>query len=273
MRSRLQRRRRLGQPPSLERVQPMDTLSMNSSRARLRVDSAYLAIEDKIVTLEFRPGSMLTEKFITDAVGLGRTPVREAIQRLTQEGLIEVHPRLGVKIAEIRPEDYSRALEPRLTLEPLLARSAARYAGPNDREAIAHCMHEMTACARRGDVLGYLRQDKAIDLAVSNAADNTFLPRIPGSAADPQPTLLVQVSWHQRDDRGRRRTCGGLPCHHRRRQRSGLREGRRADGKPVLAVKGAHRLTYQACGENRMCGQPRTKATSNATVSTKMKMR
>ena len=156
----------------------MDTLSMNNSRARSQVEAAYLAIEDQIVTLEFRPGSMLTEKFITDAVGLGRTPVREAIQRLTQEGLIEVHPRLGVKIAEIRPEDYSRALEPRLTLEPLLARSAARYAGPNDREAIAHCMYEMTACARRGDVLGYLRQDKAIDVAVSNAADNPFLPRI-----------------------------------------------------------------------------------------------
>lgn len=143
-----------------------------------QVHNAYLAIEGKIVTLEFRPGAMLTEKAIIEAVGFGRTPVREAIQRLTLEGLMEVHPRLGVKIADIRPEDYQRAIEPRLTLEPLLARSAARYASPRDREAIAASAQRMLESARRNDVLGFLREDKAIDEAISAAAANTFLPRI-----------------------------------------------------------------------------------------------
>lgn len=142
------------------------------------VHRAYLAIEYRIVTLAFRPGAILTEKTILEAVGFGRTPVREAIQRLTLEGLTEVHPRLGVKIAEIRPEDYPRAIEPRLTLEPLLARSAARYAGPNDREIIRSKLDAMLACADRGDVLGYLEQDKALDEAISDAAANPFLPRI-----------------------------------------------------------------------------------------------
>ena len=143
-----------------------------------QVHNAYLAIEYKIVTLEFRPGSMLTEKAIIEAAGYGRTPVREAIQRLTLEGLTEVHPRLGVKIAEIRPEDYPRAIEPRLTLEPLLARSAARFAGPRDRETIQTCTDAMLSCAERGDVLDFLQQDKAFDEAISNAAANPFLPRI-----------------------------------------------------------------------------------------------
>lgn len=145
-----------------------------------QLHSAYLAIESKIVTLEFRPGAMLTEKAIIEAVGFGRTPVREALQRLTLEGLIEVQPRLGVKIADIRPEDYPRAIEPRLTLEPLLARSAARYAGPRDRETITTVMHEMLDCAERDDVAGFLQQDKALDEAVSAAAANPFLPRILG---------------------------------------------------------------------------------------------
>lgn len=149
-----------------------------SKSAQPQVHGAYLAIEYRIVTLEFRPGAMLTEKAIIEAVGFGRTPVREAIQRLTLEGLTEVHPRLGVKIAEIRPEDYPRAIEPRLTLEPLLARSAARFAGPNDRETIAECKNAMLAEARAGNLLGFLQQDKAIDEAVSNAAANPFLPRI-----------------------------------------------------------------------------------------------
>ncbi len=142
------------------------------------VHSAYLAIEYKIVTLEFRPGSLLTEKSIIDAVGFGRTPVREAIQRLTLEGLTEVRPRLGVMVSEIRPEDYPRAIEPRVTLEPLLARSAARFAGPHHRETIQKCTEAMLACAASGDTLGFLQEDKALDEAISNAAANPFLPRI-----------------------------------------------------------------------------------------------
>lgn len=149
-----------------------------ATRQTSRLHDAYLAIENKIVTLEFRPGEMLTEKAIIDTVGFGRTPVREALQRLALEGLIEIHPRSGIKIADIRPEDYPRAIEPRLTLEPLLARSAARYAGPRDREAIAKVMNEMRECTRRNDVVGFLSKDKALDEVISTAAANPFLPRI-----------------------------------------------------------------------------------------------
>jgi len=156
-------------PFSLSRFVTM-TPQPVAERQTSQLHNAYLAIENKIVTLEFRPGAMLTEKAIIDAVGFGRTPVREALQRLTLEGLTEVHPRLGVKIADIRPEDYPRAIEPRLTLEPLLARSAARYAGPWDRETIAKVMHDMLDCARRNDVVGFLQPDKALDEAVAAAA-------------------------------------------------------------------------------------------------------
>jgi DNA-binding GntR family transcriptional regulator len=141
-------------------------------------NAAYLDLEHRLVTLQFRPGGLYTEKAIVEIVGLGRTPVREAIQRFAWEGFMEVHPRLGVKIAEIRPEDYPRAIEPRLTLEPLLARSAARYGGPEAKENIAEAMQEILVCAERGDVTGYLQQDKALDEALSAAAANPFLPRI-----------------------------------------------------------------------------------------------
>ena len=139
--------------------------------------TAYLAIEAKIVLLEFRPGAMLTEKAIIDAVGFGRTPVREALQRFHWEGLVEIHPRLGIKIAEIRPEDYPRVIEPRLTLEPMQARAAARYAGPHDREAITSSARRMVDAAQHNDVSTFLWEDKVLDAAISAAAANPFLPR------------------------------------------------------------------------------------------------
>lgn len=139
---------------------------------------AYLALEDRIVTLEFAPGAKLTEKAIIAEIGFGRTPVREALQRLALEGLVEVQPRSGIKIAEIRPEDYPRAMEPRLSLEPLLARAAARFAGPKDRAEMSLRVQEMQRAARRGEVRAYLRADKALDEALGQASANPFLPRI-----------------------------------------------------------------------------------------------
>lgn len=138
---------------------------------------AYLAIENKIVTLEFVPGAVLTEKAIVNAVGYGRTPVREALQRLNLMGLIEIRPRSGIKIADIRPEDYAHVIEPRLALEPLLAQSAARFGGPRDRERIGQAMKDMLASAKNHDVLGFLNQDKALDEAIAAACANPFLPR------------------------------------------------------------------------------------------------
>jgi DNA-binding GntR family transcriptional regulator len=158
----------------------MTPQTLASAPQSSRFHDAYLAIENKIVTLEFRPGVKYTEKAIIDAVEYGRTPVREALQRLEHEGLIEIRPRSGIEVVDIRPEDYVRAIEPRLTLEPLLARSAARYASPRDRETISRVMTDMLAAAGRADVVGYLQADKSLDEAVAGAAANPFLPRILG---------------------------------------------------------------------------------------------
>lgn len=130
------------------------------------------------MTLQFQPGSFLTERSIIDAVGFGRTPVREALQRFHLMGLIEIQPRMGIKVVDVRAEDYPRAIEPRLTLEPLLARSAARHANAGDKDALSGVMHRMLACGKNGDVVGFLHQDKALDEIVAGAAANPFLPRV-----------------------------------------------------------------------------------------------
>ncbi|QPC44119.1 GntR family transcriptional regulator [Kaustia mangrovi] len=143
-----------------------------------RAHTAYLVLEGKIVTLELRPGSSITEKQLIELVGLGRTPVREAIQRLSWEGLIEVVPRSGVKIADIRPEDYSRVMEPRVALEPLLARKAARFADAMHRARLAECADSMMAAAKARDMAGFLQADKDFDETLDRACENPFLTKV-----------------------------------------------------------------------------------------------
>jgi DNA-binding GntR family transcriptional regulator len=140
--------------------------------------AAYLYLEEKIVSLELRPGEALTEKQIIEQVGLGRTPVREAIQRLSWEGLLEIAPRSGIRISDIRPEDYLRVMEPRLALEPIFARNAARFADASHRARLADCAASMETAARTSDVPLFLKADKTFDTILETACANPFLGRM-----------------------------------------------------------------------------------------------
>lgn len=139
---------------------------------------AYLALERMIVTLDLRPGSITTERKLLASTGLGRTPVREAIQRLAWEGLVVVKPRAGLEIAPLAAADWVRVMEARRGVEIVLARSAS--AGVSDEaaglfHAAALAMQQAVVAA---DVRAFLDADKAWDEAMAEAADNPFAARV-----------------------------------------------------------------------------------------------
>ena len=139
---------------------------------------AYRALERSIVTLELTPGSIETEGALIDRVGLGRTPVREAIQRLAWEGLIEIRPRAGLAVAPLHAADWLRVLEVRREVEIILARSAARFVTMRSADAFHAAALAMQQAVLNGDVLRYLDADKALDEAIAQAADNAFAARL-----------------------------------------------------------------------------------------------
>ena len=99
-----------------------------------------------IVTLELAPGSVATEGALIERLGLGRTPVREAIQRLAWEGLLDIRPRAGLAIAPLHAGDWLRVIDARRGVEIVLARSAARYV---TREAAHRFRRRRWPCRRR----------------------------------------------------------------------------------------------------------------------------
>ncbi len=139
---------------------------------------AYRALERMIVTLELAPGSVATEGTLILRLGLGRTPVREAIQRLAWEGLIEVRPRAGLAIAPLNAADWVRVIEARQGVEIVLARSAARFV---TRQAAAR-FHDAALAMQKAviatDVVAFLEADKGLDEAMAEAADNPFAARL-----------------------------------------------------------------------------------------------
>ena len=139
---------------------------------------AYRALERMIVTLELAPGSVATEGALIERIGLGRTPVREAIQRLSWEGLLDIRPRAGLAIAPLNSGDWLRVVDARRGVEIVLTRSAARFV---TREAGAR-FHEAALSMQKavisGDVIAFLEADKALDEAMALAADNPFAARV-----------------------------------------------------------------------------------------------
>ena len=162
---------------------------------------AYLALEYAIVTLELKPGALVTEKQLIEMAGHGRTPVREAIQKLAWQGLIHVRPRVGLQIAEIRPEDHHYVMQVRRELEPIAAALAAAHADPQQRKQLRECARLMTACAVTGDLPGFFAADKTFDEVLEAACPNNFITAALAPVQTHARRLWYATGTHDRMDR------------------------------------------------------------------------
>ncbi len=154
-------------------------------------DLAYRRLEEAIVTLSLRPGAVLTEAQMIELVGVGRTPVREALIRLAQQRLVEILPRKGVVVTAIDAIDVMAALDAREVLERLIAVDAAKRAGPAERSAILGKAQAMRAAAQADDVNAYMRFDKELDALVASAARSPYASR----AVEPLQAL-IRRAWY-----------------------------------------------------------------------------
>lgn len=137
-------------------------------------EQAYVLIEEMIVTLELAPGSALSEAELSARLGIGRTPVREALQRLAREHLVIVLPQRGVLVADIDIKRQLRLLEVRRSVEALVVRSAAKRAHPAERRRFAELARDFLRAGKAGDQAGFMRADKAFNEISLRAARNEF---------------------------------------------------------------------------------------------------
>jgi DNA-binding GntR family transcriptional regulator len=137
-------------------------------------ERAYRLVEELIVTLEIAPGAIISESALSLRLGIGRTPIREALQRLAREKLIVILPRRGIMVSEINVGSQLRLLETRREVERLIARSAARRSSESERQRFAEIARGMERAARDNDDRTFMRLDREFNLAVTEAARNEF---------------------------------------------------------------------------------------------------
>lgn len=135
---------------------------------------AYQMIEEMIVSTKLAPGAKVSEKTLSDTIGLGRTPIREALQRLAAEGTVQILPRAGVIISPIDIADQFRLIEVRRELERLLAGRAAREASPEQRETFSDLARRFRSAAADNDDELFIDTDREFNQLVMAAAGNKY---------------------------------------------------------------------------------------------------
>lgn len=126
----------------------LETISLNGYRP-LR-DLVFEALKEAILSQKLRPGERLLENELADELGVSRTPIREAIRRLEQEGLVVMLPRKGAYVAGISLKDIHEVYEIRAALEALALELAAKYITDEELAELALQVEEEEALTDAG---------------------------------------------------------------------------------------------------------------------------
>ncbi|WP_105617177.1 GntR family transcriptional regulator [Vallitalea okinawensis] len=137
-------------------------------------DRAYKILENQIVKLDIEPGSVWSEKELSELAGIGRMPVREAIKKLETAHLVTIMPRRGIIINEIRIEDMLLQMEVRRLLENLIARRASRYATEEQRAKLRTLAKDYEEATIRKDSEKAVDVDDQFNTLIAKASKNSY---------------------------------------------------------------------------------------------------
>ncbi len=129
---------------------------MSSPDNSLR-NRAYELLQEWIVTQVLQPNTTVTEEELAERSGIGRTPIREALQRLAREGLLTIRPRSAIVVLEMTPARQLQLLEARASLQEQTVRLAARRADAEERARMLLLASAVEDAGRIGDGELYLR--------------------------------------------------------------------------------------------------------------------
>jgi DNA-binding GntR family transcriptional regulator len=175
----------------------------------LLADRAYADLRDRIVTLRIPPGAPIDEDVLGGELGIGRTPVREAIKRLALENLVTVFPRRGTFASEINITDLADISDVRIQLEGHAAYRAAERLTDAQRAELDQLLRELAGSEGSSDVEALMALDTRVHRFVHRCAGNPYLEETLGRyfnlslriwylVLDRLPHLLARV--HEHDD-------------------------------------------------------------------------
>jgi DNA-binding GntR family transcriptional regulator len=161
---------------------------MRTSRDTSASAVAYRRLKRMIVTAELPPGTPLSEPEIVARLGIGRTPVREALRRLADERLVVIFPRRGLVVAQLGLQEVQQLFEARLAVEGETARLAAQRADETAVASLTALNRAVHAAEDDGSFAAFLDVDQRLHREIAEIARNIFL-------AETAARILTLTDW------------------------------------------------------------------------------
>jgi len=162
-------------------------------------DMVYDRLYAAIIGRELLPGSQLTEQALAGQLNTSKTPVREALLRLRQVGLIEPDGKRGMRVVRLSHEDLRQSTELRAVLESFTARRAAELATKPQGRRIARAAEDSLDAAEEGDIDGFHLHDRLFHAHIAEAANNARLKQCAENTAALIDTVMARDAFPTTD--------------------------------------------------------------------------
>jgi len=138
----------------------------------------YRILKARIIKGDLKPGEKLLENKIAEQLGVSRTPVREALQKIAAEGLVKMEPNLGMIVIEFSLEDLQEVLQVRRALEGLATSVAAKKISKEEITKLEEIIEKMSICISKNDVVAYSELNGKLHNLILNICGNKRLTEI-----------------------------------------------------------------------------------------------
>ncbi|MBY4596301.1 GntR family transcriptional regulator [Ottowia caeni] len=166
--------------PGQNAVSPVETRTRRVTTPQSQSDIAYERLKSGLTTLAYKPGEYLNASSLMTEFGLGRTPIIQALHRLSTEGLVHILPRKGVMVAPLSIDDALHLIEVRIVNEALCVRLAAERISPKEIEQLEMLSQQIETAVRSRDLATVLTHDKQFHDKITLASGNPVLVELLG---------------------------------------------------------------------------------------------
>lgn len=144
-------------------------------RQKTSTYNVYKAIKGKILNCQYEPGQYMSEKEIVEELNTSRTPVREALNILNGQGLVEIIPNKGIQISPLSLKRMKEIYELRRLIEPIAVREAVRYIKSKDLEYLSNLDENLSSSYQKENITEVFRWGKDIHLYLAELSQNEVL--------------------------------------------------------------------------------------------------
>lgn len=154
---------------------PRATIGNRLQRTGNLKDLAYEEIKQRLVACQLEPDRLYSTQHFAQLLGVSRTPVREALLRLTNEGFLVCREVKGFQVRQFSRKEMRDVVETRRVIESYVVRRLAGRLQPEDFDHLRHCQKLMTDCAARHDAVGFMNADREFHMYLTRRSGNAHL--------------------------------------------------------------------------------------------------